>query len=153
MDSSALDALKSAQLAKLAETSPADNMLDYLHETAYQGSALGNFVGGTKDTVPAVTGGDIAGLVGGVSGADVCVVGTGAGSHEQLCEAAEKAYGGLKAGSSEVGTVGGASQFIGSDVRYVPCCFLIISRGETQNTRTRKINRSLCDCTLSHLLK
>lgn len=117
VDASSLDALKSAQLAKLAEMSPAEQMMDYLHETAYQGSGLGNFVGGTKETVPAVTGGDIAGLVGGVSGADVCVVGTGAGSHEKLCEEAEKAYGGLAAGSTEVGTVGGASQFIGSDVR------------------------------------
>ena len=148
MDASSLDALKSAQLAKLAEMSPAEQMMDYLHETAYQGSALGNFVGGSKETVPAVTSGDIAGLVGGVSGADVCVVGTGAGSHEELCEAAEKAYGGLAAGSTEVGTVGGASQFIGSDVRYVTFEFLILFPGRhPKKTRTKRLI-GVCDCTI-----
>ena len=117
-----LSDIKSALVAEIASASYDDQMMDRLHETAYQTSAVGNSLGspllGTADSVSSVTAGDVKSVAGNTWGEDVVVVGTGSGEHGKLVEDGAKAYGSLpKSGGAAVVKAGEKSSFIGSDVR------------------------------------
>jgi len=128
-----LESIKSTQITKVEGASYEAQMMDSLHETAFQGgptgNSLGNFLNGTKDSIAAVTTHDVASVLGGINGTNVCVVGTGSGSHDELVEEAEKAYGSLASAGTgkDVGEVVTKSHFIGSDVRI---------RYDSRNTAT-----------------
>ena len=96
--------------------------MNRLYGTAFQGSpagySLANPLEGTVESVASLTRDDLAARAS--AGADVCVVGTGNGNHEQLVERAEKAFGGLMAGGSAKAVSTGVRSkpfFVGSDVR------------------------------------
>ena len=87
-------------------------MLDRLHETAFQGNSLANPLYSNS-----ASSSDASTLWSGIQGSNVVVVGTG--SHDQLVEESEKVLGGLKGGNktSEVGSVVEKARFVGSDIR------------------------------------
>ena len=125
-----LTALKSGLTKEIEGSSYESQMMDYLHSTAYQnapsGNSLGNPLCGSVESVASVTAGDVSSLLSGVVGSNVVVVSTGKGEHDKLVEEASAAYGKLSSGGSSVGSVGEASAFIGSDVRYVfGLCFFL----------------------------
>lgn len=127
MSDEELAGLKATLSAKIAGASYESQMMDHLHSTAYQtssaGNSLGNALEGSAESLEGVAASDVARALAGVKGSDVVVVATGGGSHAQLVEVAEQAYGGLSAegagaGSSEVVVAEvEKSAFIGSDVR------------------------------------
>ena len=105
-------------------------MLDQLHSTAYQtspnGNSLGSLLEGSAESIASLTTEDVTNVVKGVKGSDVVVVGTGAGVHDKLVEETNAVLGGLSnVGSSgkDVVNASDASNFLGSDVRYVFDCF------------------------------
>jgi len=108
-------------------------MLDQLHSTAYQtspnGNSLGSLLEGSAETIASLTTEDVTNVVKGVTGSDIVVVGTGAGVHDKLVEETNTVLGGLSnVGSSgkDVVNASDASNFLGSDVRYVLLFFLLL---------------------------
>jgi processing peptidase subunit beta len=116
--------LKANQIASFANAASHDaHIMDRLHETAFQsspsGNSLGNALEGSADSVESLSASSVSSLMGGLTGSNVVVVGTGSGNHDKLVEEADKALGSLKsgAGSKAVGAVGEKPYFIGSDIR------------------------------------
>jgi hypothetical protein len=114
----ALDGIKAKAVSDAQGRDAASQMMDRLHETAFQGDGLANSLLGTTESIQSVTQEDLGHLVSKIRGEDVVVVATGEGSHDRLLEEAEKALGGLSGGGSkEVGSVKGKPYFVGSDIR------------------------------------
>lgn len=123
------DVVKSRVMQDVGTLGYEAQMMDRLHETAYQtssgggGNSLGSPLRGTVETIGAVTVSDIECLTRRIRGMDVVVVGTGSGGvHDRLVEDVSKAYGTLPGGGEEkkAGSLVKAedkSAFIGSDIR------------------------------------
>jgi hypothetical protein len=97
------DVVKSRVLYDVAKLGYEAQMLDRVHESAYQtssvGSSLGSPLRGTVETIGGVTVSDVKCLTSQIRGMDVVVVGTGSGAvHDKLVEDVSKAYGTLPGG-------------------------------------------------------
>ena len=118
-----LEMLKARLTNKVSNNSYESQMMDQLHGTAYQngpsGNSLGNPLEGTVDSIASLSTDDVSCAFSGVTGSNVCVVGTGSGDHDAFVEEVDKVLGGLQSSGSgkEVSSLGEKSVFIGSDVR------------------------------------
>jgi processing peptidase subunit beta len=101
------------------ESMPEEVIFDRLHETAYQGSTMGNTILGPLDHINAMTRGDLVDFVSSqYLGPRVVVSGAGGVEHEALVDMASKAFGNLPAQPAAGQTVEPpAAHFVGSDLR------------------------------------
>lgn len=121
-DEAALEREKGVILREHAEieSMPEEVIFDRLHETAYQGSTMGNTILGPVEHIKAMTRADLVNFVSTqYLGPRVVVSGAGGIEHEQLVELATKAFGDLPAKAAEGQDVAPpAAKFVGSDLRW-----------------------------------
>jgi len=94
------DVVKSRVLYDVAKLGYEAQMLDRVHETAYQTSSVGNSLGsplrGTVETIGDVTVSDVEFLTSQIRGMDVVVVGTGSGVvYDKLVEDVSRGWWGV----------------------------------------------------------
>jgi len=103
---------------ELANSQGEHQIMDHLHETAYQGNGLGLTVHGTADSVKSITRNDLQSFISTHFTADRIVIsGAGAVDHKQLVELTQKHFGGLQSGSKDDKSSIDRAVFTGSDKR------------------------------------
>merc|ERR1711893_200665 len=99
------------------ETDVQEVVFDYLHATAYQGTALGRTILGPTKNIQSLQRKDLVEYVNNHYHAPRMVLsGAGGVDHDELCKLAEQHFGKLSAGVGEIPTIEPA-RFTGSEVR------------------------------------
>eukprot|EP00730_Choanoeca_flexa_P000609 TRINITY_DN10267_c0_g1_i2.p1 TRINITY_DN10267_c0_g1~~TRINITY_DN10267_c0_g1_i2.p1 ORF type:complete len:491 (+),score=134.11 TRINITY_DN10267_c0_g1_i2:51-1523(+) len=118
-DEAAVAAERHVILREMQEVNsiPEEVVMDYLHSTAFQGSPLGYTILGPEDKIKSITRDDLVQYVDTFYTAPrMVLVGTGGVDHDQLVEAADKAFG--KVSSDNRAPAVPAYEFHGSELKY-----------------------------------
>jgi processing peptidase subunit beta len=113
------NSLEAARIGALADVevaqAPATLVMDALHETAFQGSALGKPIVGSSDAIASLTVDDVNAVSANFCGAKSVITASGAVDASTVATLAEKYFGSMNSGAAaDSSTV----RYIGSDVRF-----------------------------------
>jgi predicted Zn-dependent peptidase len=116
IDGASLEAAKAGALADIAAAqAPATLVMDALHETAFQGTALGKPLRGSAEAIESLTAADLNAVAANFSGAKMALTASGAADAVSVSGLAEKFFSSVADGAAADAST---PRYIGSDVRF-----------------------------------